>query len=132
MISVTVNKQTPCPVSAIKIKNAVKQVFHKNGLCSDCEASIAIVNQTKMLKLATDHLKEPVSLAQNHPVLAFPSQEIKKLFVFPPDNKIHLGEIIISYPHARAEAQKSGRLIDDVVCSLAEHGALHLLGIHHD
>jgi ssRNA-specific RNase YbeY (16S rRNA maturation enzyme) len=45
---------------------------------------------------------------------------------------MHLGEIVISFPFVVEEARENGKLIDDVAVSLAEHGALHLVGIHHD
>lgn len=132
MINITVYKQSSYPASVRKIKAAVKQIFQQNGLVSDAEASVALVSADKIMELARRYLHENARVAGRHSVLSFPVSELSKPFTFPPDNQIHLGEIIISYPHALAEAQKTNRLIDDVVCSLAEHGALHLLGIHHD
>jgi ssRNA-specific RNase YbeY (16S rRNA maturation enzyme) len=53
-------------------------------------------------------------------------------FVSAPDSIIHLGDIIICYPKVVSEANSEGKLIDDKAIELIEHGALHLLGIHHE
>jgi len=44
----------------------------------------------------------------------------------------HLGDIVIAYPTARAQAEASGHSPQDEVILLAVHGALHLLGFNHD
>lgn len=132
MINISVNNTGKYPVSAQAVKKAVKDVFVKNGIQSNAEASVAIVGETKMLKFAMEHLGEPKAEAGEHPVLSFPTAEIEGKFIFPPDKIIHLGEIIVSYPKSVEYAQKSGQLVEEVLCDLAAHGALHLIGIHHD
>ena len=81
-----------------------------------------------MLQLSKIYLKD----REKHSVLAFTPEETKKKFVYPPDGIIHLGEIIICYPFIVGEARKKGKLIDDVLTELAQHSALHLMGIHHE
>jgi probable rRNA maturation factor len=132
MIETSVYKQSNYPVSAKKIKDAVKKTFKDNGIVSDSETSVAIVNDKKMLELGRKYLKEDDYEARAHPVLSFPVSEIQGIFVFPPESKIHLGEVVISYPKAVEEAKKSGKLVEEVIVELAKHGALHLIGIHHD
>jgi probable rRNA maturation factor len=44
----------------------------------------------------------------------------------------HLGEIIIAYPVAQAQASAAGHAPQDEVTLLAVHGLLHLLGFDHD
>jgi probable rRNA maturation factor len=53
-------------------------------------------------------------------------------FVAPPDGLVHLGEVIISFPHAVAQAEEHGHSIRREVAILAIHGVLHLLGYDHD
>jgi probable rRNA maturation factor len=82
-----------------------------------------------MISLAKKYLHENNVL---HNVLSFPFVEGKDGFVEPPDNIIHLGEIVICYPKTVEEASAEGRLIDEKVIELTVHGALHLLGKHHE
>lgn len=123
MTEVLVYKQSAYPVSSKKIKDTVKETLAKNGVVSDCEVSVALVNGPKIDELAG----EP-----DHPVLAYANDEIKEPFVFPKKNIIYLGEIIVSYEAALHESQKSGKLLDEAVTELVEHATLHLIGIHHD
>ncbi|MBX4206069.1 rRNA maturation RNase YbeY [Candidatus Microgenomates bacterium] len=128
MISVTVHKFGNFPISAKKVKETVSKVLTDHGMVSDCETSVAIVGREKMRAYVDEYYKD----GQDHPVLSFPSTEMKGAFTMPPDNVIHLGEIIVSYPWCVEEAKKTNRLVDEVVCEMVEHGALHILGIHHD
>ncbi len=88
---------------------------------------MAVVGEKKMQELSQKYLKDK----DKHSVLSFIPEETKGRFVYPPDGVIHLGEIIICYPYVLEEARKKGKLIDEVVQELAEHSALHLMGIHH-
>jgi probable rRNA maturation factor len=61
-------------------------------------------------------------------VLAFPTEDLSRK----PDGMIHLGDVAISYPHARRMAIQMNRMIDTVLVELAIHGVKHLLGEHHE
>jgi len=128
MIKVAVTKQTNYPVSPKKIKDSLKDFFTKQGIVSDAEVSVAIVGEKKMLELGRKYLNDK----NLHNVLSFTADEVSGKFMYPPDDKIHLGEIIVCYPVVVREAKKEGKLIEEKVLELVEHGAWHLLGIHHD
>lgn len=131
-MKVYVYKQKPFPASAKKIKDTLIDLFKKHGIVSEYEVSVAIVDESEMEKLAKEYLKENGKEAREHPVLSFPTSEITKSFIFPPKSKLFLGEIVVSHTKAVEEAKSRGILIDEALCELAEHGGLHLLGIHHD
>lgn len=128
MIQVDVAKEANFPVASRKVKEIVKKTLTANGIISDCEVSVAIVRRKHMAEYVAKYYAD----GTDHPVLSFPSSETPGRFVFPPNGKLYLGEIIISYDWAFDEAGKKNCLPEDVVCELAEHGTLHLLGIHHD
>ena len=128
MIKVNVKKQSNYPISSTKIRKNLKDFLASHGIVSDAEVSVALVGEKKMLEVGKKYLKDK-SL---HNVLSFTADEIDSKFVFPPDGGIHLGEIIVCYPVAFEEAKKEGKLIEAKVMELIEHGALHLLGIHHE
>ena len=54
-----------------------------------------------------------------------------KLFITPPDNLIHLGEVIISFPQAKRQAEEQRHPLERELTLLVAHGVLHLLGYDH-
>ena len=128
MIVVKVKKQSGYPVNVIKLKKTLSDFFKQKGIVSEAEVSVAIISETKMKDLAKKFLKEsPPSV---HNVLSFVSDESGE-FVSP-EGKIYLGEIVVCYQKVIEEARKEGKLIDTKTEELVLHGALHLLGIHHE
>jgi len=128
MIKVRVKKQSNFPVSSTKIRKNLKNFLAGHGIVSDAEVSVALVGENKMLEVGKKYLNDK-SL---HNVLSFTADEADSKFVYPPDGVIRLGEIIVCYPKAFEEAKKESKLIEEKIMELIEHGALHLLGIHHD
>lgn len=109
------------------MKKKLSDFFTKHGIVSPAEVSVAIVGEKKMLETGKKFLKDN----KLHNVLSFVTGEIKGEFVYPPDGVIHLGEIIVCYPMAVKESIEENVLIDERVYELIEHGAMHLMGIHH-
>lgn len=127
MIKVSVSKQTNYPVGATVIKKRLSAFLAKQGIVSPSEVSVAIVGEAKMMGIGNKYLKDK----KLHNVLSFTPTETKGDFKFPPDGIIHLGEIVVCYPLAVREAGEENVLTLERVCELVEHGAMHLLGIHH-
>jgi rRNA maturation RNase YbeY len=128
MVKVFVTKQSNYPVAVASIKKKIADFFASQGIVSDAEVSVAIVGEKKMLEIGKKYLKDRLL----HNVLSFTESEGKGRFVLPPDGIIHLGEIIVCYPKAVEESKEENVLIDERVYELIEHGAMHLLGIHHE
>lgn len=127
MIKVSVTKQSNYPVGSAVIKKRLSVFLQKQGIVSPAEVSVAIVGEKKMMEIGDKYLKDK----KLHNVFSFTPTETKSNFVFPPDGLIHLGEIVVCYPLAVREAGEENVLTIERVCELVEHGALHLLGIHH-
>lgn len=53
-------------------------------------------------------------------------------FVSPPSGKQDLGEVIISYPQAKRQAEGLGHDTRDEIAFLTIHGVFHLLGYDHE
>lgn len=64
-------------------------------------------------------------------VLSFPAQTTTDVFVPAPDAEPYLGDIVIAYPYASAQARRDGRDVIAEMMLLAVHGTLHLLGYDH-
>ena len=129
MIKVYVKKQSNYPVDTPDLKQILRDFLKEEGIVSDSVVNIWIVGKDKMYDLAEKYLDEKNIL---HNVLSFPATETKEDFVYPPDEYLYLGEIIVCYPKAFEEAKQEGKRIDEKVQELVKHGALHLLGKHHD
>lgn len=128
MIEVIVTKESNYPVSAPEIKKKLKSFLAKGGIVSDCVVSVTVVGEKEMLKLGKKYLQDLTI----HNVLSFSEPRPEGSFKYPPDGKIYLGEIVICYPKVLADAKYEGKLINQKAYELIEHGAKHLLGIHHD
>jgi probable rRNA maturation factor len=127
MVNVSVSKQSNYPVGSSVVKKRLSAFLSKQGIVSPAEVSVAIVGEKKMMEIGNKYLKD----RKLRNVLSFTPTETKVNFVFPPDGIIHLGEIVVCYPLAVKEAGEENVLTIERVCELMEHGALHLLGIHH-
>lgn len=128
MIKVYFSKEVSCPVSAKEVKKTLSDFLTKEGIISDADVSVVIVGVSKMLTLAKKYLNEKNVI---HNVLSFPYTEGGS-FTYPPVDVIHLGDIAICYPKVLEEAKKEGVLISEKVKELVCHGALHLIGKHHE
>ncbi|MCA0458601.1 MAG: rRNA maturation RNase YbeY [Chloroflexi bacterium] len=48
------------------------------------------------------------------------------------DEPPYIGDLVIAYPYASAQAAREGHALDDSLSLLVVHGTLHLLGYDHD
>lgn len=130
MISILFQTETHFPVDRKKIKEAVRSTLDAK-VKGNTEVSISIVGDRRMRELNRTYRK----LDATTDVLSFPLNDPSyrdAQFVDPPDHMLRLGDIIVSYPQAVAEAGEQNTLVDDMIIKLVLHGLDHLLGIHHD
>lgn len=65
-------------------------------------------------------------------VLAFAACETTPTrFISAPDESLYLGDVIIAYPRAAAQARAAGQPVQAELQLLVVHGVLHLLGYDH-
>jgi probable rRNA maturation factor len=62
-------------------------------------------------------------------VLSFPAAPPPVVI---PDEPPYLGDLIMAYPYAAAQAEHEGHALKDSLSLLIVHGTLHLLGYDHD
>jgi probable rRNA maturation factor len=60
-------------------------------------------------------------------VLSFPAELLAV-----PDEPVYLGDVLIAYPYAAAQAEREQHGVTESLMLLAIHGTLHLLGYDHD
>ncbi len=110
MINVLIHKKNAYKVPVEEIKKRLNDVL-KGKAPEEALISVAFVGRKKMNKLVKKYYKNDPENLYIHPILTFPYKD-----------KDCFGEIIISWDDIESEAN----LLD-----LIEHGALHLIGIHH-
>ena len=119
------------PLTREWLKKVVVTVLTAEHTSPSIQVSLLITDQDKVHTLNRKYLDED----RPTDVLSFPmlaSDSSPPTFVAPPDNIIHLGEVIISYPQAVIQAEEHRHSVRKEMAILTIHGILHLLGYDHD
>ena len=128
MITVLFQTESHFPCNRKKIKDAVAAVLG-GKVKRSVEVSVSIVGDRRMHQLN----KQYRNIDDTTDVLSFglnESAEKSEQFVEAPDNILRLGDIVVSYPQAIAEAAEENKMVDDKIIELVLHGLNHLLGIN--
>jgi probable rRNA maturation factor len=113
------------------IRKIVRQILKAERVASPYEVSLVFTDSETVKQLNRDYrgLDEPTD------VLAFymlPQKGADDSFALPPDGVTRLGEVIISYPQAVAQAREQGHSPERELALLVIHGILHLLAYDHE
>ncbi len=88
--------------------------------------SVHLVGDATIQQLNAEHRR----LDSVTDVLSFPLFEPG--FVLPEGEPVNLGDVVISYPRAAAQAEEYGHAVEREVAYLVAHGVLHILGYDHE
>ncbi len=113
-------------VNRKKIAGAVKNILREHSVAGPVEVSIAIVGDRKMRALNKKHRGKEGTTN----VLSFSLAEGEAMVL--PTDTLRLGDVVLSYPQIIREAARDEVLVDDKINELAQHGLMHLLGLHHE
>jgi probable rRNA maturation factor len=131
MIEIDVQNDAGFPVDADRLKAAAVLTAQQGGRESAAltvvitdDASVAALNrQFRGVDAPTD-------------VLSFPADAPPPMpdddGVMDDDDLPYLGDLVIAYPYASAQAARLGHDLIDSLTLLVVHGTLHLLGADHD
>jgi len=114
--------ERPQPVTKTLLENAALATLNLTETPPDVDLSIVLTNDAQLQKLNLEFL----GIDAPTDVLAFPSVETD-----PDSGHQYLGDVIISYPMAEAQAAAVGHPIESELRLLVIHGVLHLLGYDH-
>jgi probable rRNA maturation factor len=111
-------------VDAGRIEAVVKRVLESQGEGGPVALSIVITGdeEIRALNRRFRGVDSPTD------VLAFGVGEPDQQFVPPLDEPPYLGDVVISYPRAAAQAAERGHTTAEELDLLVIHGCLHLLG----
>ncbi len=126
MTSIDIQNEANYPVVNESLIRAIATVLTAHD--TDPEAGVSVVitddDEVRALNKQFRDVDAPTD------ILSFPADEPP--IPMPNDEPPYLGDLIIAYPYAKAQAEKVGQDIADNLSLLVVHGALHLLGYDHD
>jgi probable rRNA maturation factor len=104
---------------------AVTMTLRQEGREPDVGVSIVITDDAAVMAL--NRMYRGIDAPTD--VLSFPADTPPVVL---PDEPVYLGDLIIAYPYAQAQAQREGHDMMHSLLLLVVHGTLHLLGYDHD
>jgi len=137
-INVIIDEEFNTLVEEAWLQTLAGQVLDAEQADKSSELGIVIVGQDEIHRLNRIYLEEdkPTDVI-SFPL--FPEYETAlddtgdlPQFVTPPDEEVHLGEVIISYTQAALQAKEHGHSAQREITVLLIHGILHVLGYDHD
>ncbi len=130
-LSIQIEKPFVSLVSKQWLRRAVKLTLANAGVSSQVELGLVIAGDETVHELNRSYR----SVDRTTDVISFAlSEQSAKAepFVTPPDDVIHLGEVIISYPQTKRQAEEQRHPLERELALLVVHGVLHLLGYDHE
>jgi probable rRNA maturation factor len=123
--TIDVHNENHYPIDAAGLIDAARAVLIDQEVEGDHALTIVIATDDEVAALNAQYraVEGPTD------VLSFPADEPP---VDLPDEPIYLGDLVIAYPYAEAQAAREGHLLRDNLALLVIHGTLHLLGHDHD
>jgi probable rRNA maturation factor len=108
------------------LREAALATVHHEKVNGPAELTVAVVSDARMRLLNRTYR----GVDETTDVLSFGGSEGGRLVV-PSGAPHYLGDVIISYPQADAQAERMGHSVLAEMQLLVVHGALHLLGHDH-
>jgi probable rRNA maturation factor len=123
--TIEIQNDSDYPIQQTRLVNAAQTVLTSHPLTGDHAMTIVITENDDVQALNQQYrgVDAPTD------VLSFPAGE-------PPihidGEPVYLGDLVIAFPYASAQAAREGHALDDSLALLVVHGTLHLLGYDHD
>ena len=117
-----INIEADYPFPESLLSDAANAALEHESHSLDSELSIVLTDDARLHQLNRDYL----GIDAPTDVLSFPASETD-----PETGARYIGDILISIPRARAQADAAGHPLESEVQLLVVHGVLHLLGHDH-
>lgn len=128
MIQVLIRPQFEAVIVAEWVETIVRAALAQENVSPEADLSVVITDddEIRLLNAQFRGVDTPTD------VLSFVEEETDAPFVAAPDEPPYLGDVIVSYPRALAQASERQHSVEDELRLLVVHGVLHLLGYDHD
>ena len=122
MITLKIAEEFRSLIESRLVERAVEATLQHQSAPPNADLSIVITDDEQIHKLNRQFrgVDAPTD------VLSFPAGHTD-----PESGSLYLGDVLISYPRASAQAERSGHSVADELQLLVVHGVLHLLGHDH-
>jgi len=110
------------PVDETLLDRAAQATLDNTGAPGSADLSLVLTDDAQLRQLNRQYL----GIDSPTDVLSFPAGEID-----PETDLVYLGDVLISYQRAQAQAAAGGHPVEDELQLLVVHGVLHLLGYDH-
>jgi probable rRNA maturation factor len=104
------------------LERTAQAVLRQVAEHQDSDLSIVLTDEARLQELNREYL----GIDAPTDVLSFPASETD-----PQTGTRYLGDILISVPRARSQAEAAGHPLESEIQLLVVHGLLHLLGYDH-
>lgn len=123
MIEVEVNDTYAQDVDINLLQRAILNTLIQAGSAQEMDVTLLVEGDDILQQLNRQYL------GRDYPtdVLSFEANDVD-----PETGRLHLGDIILSFPRAQEQRVSSGNSLADELQLLVVHGTLHLLGYDHD
>jgi probable rRNA maturation factor len=122
MIEIAIDEPFVSLVDPTTPERAAEAALKCAGASPECDLTVVISSDAQLLELNRQYL----GIDAPTDVLSFQADELD-----PETGRRYLGDVIISYPQARTQADTGGHAVMDELQLLVVHGVLHLLGHDH-
>lgn len=122
MITLEIIKTYSSQVDASLLEGAAQAVLESQLAAPDTEVTLVVSNDEQLQQLNRQFL----GVDAPTDVLSFPAG-----YTDPETGAPYLGDVLISYPRAEAQAAAAGHPVENELQLLVVHGLLHLLGHDH-
>jgi probable rRNA maturation factor len=126
IVDVQIEPEYSAHISAEQLLRTVQAALENQKQPDDTEVTVVITDDAKVQEL--NRVFRGVDSPTD--VLSFSAREGQE-FITPQGLSNYLGDIVISYPTAVAQAKEQGHSIERELALLIVHGCLHLLGYDH-
>ncbi|HRL12447.1 MAG TPA: rRNA maturation RNase YbeY [Aggregatilineales bacterium] len=132
MPEIEIYNEQQYPVNHERLREAVAAVIAQENAAPDSVVSVVITDNDGVAALNLEYrgIDAPTD------VLSFPSEplpeELRDALGDEDEDAAYLGDLVIAFPYASAQAEREQHALDDSLGLLVVHGTLHLLGYDHD
>jgi probable rRNA maturation factor len=133
-VEVQVDPAYESHVATLSLERAVRATLAQQGVSGPAEVTVVVTgdDQVRRLNLTFRGVDAPTDVLSFAPQTTRDSgSEAGEGFVSPPEIPQYLGDVILSYPRAEAQAAEAGHPAEAELQLLTVHGVLHLLGHDH-
>lgn len=125
---ISVENEAGYAVDAARMAAAARVVMQQHGIDPASEITIVVADDETVRKLNSEYR----GVDSVTDVLSFPADPLPPELAGELDDAPYLGDIVVAYPYATAQAAALGHDTADSLTLLIAHGTLHLLGYDHD